>query len=123
MKTTLYIVLILAVALASVIASELLLTRVWLTYAPTAVTSHLFWLGLLPVQFVVVGISMTTLLKILRTNYNIYVPVYALSFALFHSLELNALDNPPLDIGLYAAAILIASAVWGILLKRRNISV
>lgn len=104
--------IVIVVALASVVASELLLTSVWLPNAPMAVTSNLFWLGLLPVQLVIVALTTLLLFKVYKHAPAIYLPLYAASFALLHALELNMLNNPMQDIVQYVLAIALACLLW-----------
>lgn len=118
LKNILFALLVLLMAAASVVLSEVLLAGLWIPMAPFDVTGNLFWRALLPVQLVNVGIASLLLMRIFKANYLLYMPLYALAFCILHGLELNSFFNPPMDIARYLVAILLACGFWFTLLIR-----
>lgn len=109
---------IVVVAVLSVAFSEVTLIN-WLNNAPMEVTSHLFWLGILPAILVAVGLASILMFKALAHKPNIFIPLYVVTFSVVHSIELNSLLNPLADIAAYVVAILMASAFWYVVWWRR----
>lgn len=119
MKTGLFALLIIVGAFVSVILSELLMTVVWLPNAPFAVTGNYFWGGLVPVEFVVVGIASLALLKVFHHRQTVFTVLYVVLFCSFHAAELSQFFNPWEDILRYVAAILLSSIIWFGLLRNQ----
>ncbi|MEM7077376.1 MAG: hypothetical protein AAF513_01995 [Pseudomonadota bacterium] len=118
MKIALHGLLIVTVALVSVALSEVLMTALWLPYAPFDVTGSYFLLGVLPIEFMVVAWGAAMLLKILRQRLNLYFAAYIALFCLAHALELTVLASNPLGDALrYAGIILLCGVVWWLLLR------
>ena len=118
MKTFGLGVWIIVVAVLSVGFSEITLVT-WLNNAPLEVTSHLFWLGIVPAICVAVGLASVLMFKALAHNPRVFIPLYVVTFIVVHSIELDSLFNPMEDIVAYAMAILMASAFWYFVWWRR----
>lgn len=118
MKTVALGAWVVLVGILSVAFSELTLMG-WLSVAPMAVTSHLFWLGILPAAWVAVGIATLLMYVALKHKPRVFIPLYVTIFVVAHAVELHGLSNPLPDIALYVAAILVASLFWYLVWWRR----
>ncbi len=118
MKTVALGIWVVLVGILSVAFSELTLVG-WLSIAPMAVTSHLFWLGILPAAWVAVGIASLLIYVALKHKPRVFIPLYVATFAVLHAIELQQLSNPMADIAQYVAGILLASLFWYLIWWRR----
>ena len=118
MKKAWFFVACVLMGALSVVLSELLLVQ-WILKSPLDVSGHFMLLGIMPVEFVVVGIACAVLWKVLKHNLVLYLGVYWAAFVVLHGLELEAFKNPVGDIVRYWIGISFGVVVWWGILRAR----
>jgi hypothetical protein len=121
MKTAIFTLITLILALASVVMSEVI-NMLWLQHVPFDATGNFFWSAVLPVQLIVVGITTALLIRVYAHKPAIFMPLYAIVYIVAHAAELNAFFNPLADILAYVGMILIALGCWYLTLWRWYLS-
>jgi hypothetical protein len=117
MKSILFSLLVVLVALASVMMSEMTMFM-WMSIMRFDATGNFFWAAVLPSQVIVVGFTTFVLMAVYKRKPRMYMPMYAIVFAVAHGVELNQLGNPFMDVATYVVSILIACAFWFALINR-----
>ncbi len=111
MKTFFFALIVVIAALASVGFSEALVIA-WLTNVPFDATGGFLAATLLPVQFILVGITTGLLMRVYAHKPFVFMPLYWLVYLVAHSFELHAFLNPVADILSYALIISLACGFW-----------
>jgi len=117
MKSILFSLLVVLFALASVMMSEMTMLM-WLTTVKFDATGNFFWAAVLPSQVIVVGFTTFVLMAVYKQKPRLYMPMYAVVFAVAHAVELNYMGNPFMDVATYVVSILIACTFWFALINR-----
>ena len=121
MKTTLYALLVLLISVVSPIVGDMLMVG-WLSLGVADITGNYFSLGILPVEFVAVGITTAILFTAYKYKATLYMPMYIAATVAVHVFYLQFLGNPMSDIGLYLTGVLISCAIWFSLMWRLTLS-
>jgi len=117
MKHILFPILVVLIALASVMMSEMTM-MMWMGTVSFEATADFFWVAILPAEIIVVGFTTFVLMAVYKHKPRVYLPLYAIVFATAHAVELNLIGNPGVDIALYVVGILIACGLWFALIYR-----
>jgi len=111
LKNYIYPVLVTFIAIAAVIASELLII-VGFLQLPIDITGNFYWLGLLPGHLIIVGLIVLILRGLFAWNRNWYVPLFIIVFSGFYVFYLTSFFNPLETVIQYLASAIPVCLFW-----------